>query len=109
MSDAILHTARLWRWTGGAGSGAGNWFFLTIDGAAGEDLSEMAAMRRLELGTRRGFGSVKVRAQVGLTEWSTSCFPDKARGGWLLPVKAAIRKAEDLGEGDRVTAELRIA
>jgi hypothetical protein len=27
-------------------------------------------------------------------------FPSKSDGGWLLPVKAAVRKAEGIGEGD---------
>ena len=109
MNDTIRHTAPLWPWTGGKSANAGNWFFVTIDGAVGEDLSALAAMRRLELGAARGFGSVKVRTRIGLTEWRTSCFPDKARGGWLLPVKAAIRKAEGLAGGDTATVELRIA
>ena len=36
-SEHVSHTGRLWRWTGGSGSGT--WHFLTIDGAAGEALS----------------------------------------------------------------------
>ncbi|QOV92362.1 DUF1905 domain-containing protein [Humisphaera borealis] len=33
--------------------------------------------------------------------WQTSVFPDKKRGAFLLPVKAAVRKAEHLIIGDR--------
>ena len=59
-------------------------------------------MRRLEGGRKRGWGSMKVRATVGDTSWETSIFPAKEMGGWLLPVKAAVRKAEGLVAGDMV-------
>ena len=96
--ESIRHSTPLWRWSGGSG---GNCFFLTIDGEAGEVLSATRLMRRLETGTTRGFGSMRVSARVGEHRWSTSVFPQK-EGGWLLPVKAAIRRAEHMGEGDRV-------
>lgn len=104
MSESIHHTATLWRWSGGAG---GNWFFLTIDGAAGEALSGTALMRRLESGRARGFGSLRVTASIGGSRWQTSVFPQKGKG-WLLPVKAAVRRAENLGEGDTVELALEI-
>ncbi len=102
-SEHLRHTSRLWRWTGGANNGT--WHFLTIDGAAGEALSGTAIMRKLE-GTARGFGSLKVKAQIGGTDFATSVFPSKSDGGWLLPVKAAVRKAEGIGEGDDVEVSL---
>ena len=57
-------------------------------------------MRRLE-GMARGFGSLKVTATIGETSWRTSVFPSRETG-WMLPVKAAVRKAEALSEGDEV-------
>ncbi|HRE33573.1 MAG TPA: DUF1905 domain-containing protein, partial [Sphingopyxis terrae] len=50
----------------------------------------------------------KVRATVGDTRWNTSVFPHKESGGWLLPVKAAVRKAEGLTEGDVVTVTVSL-
>ncbi len=98
MSDACYeHTATLWRWSGGAN--ATDWFFATIDGVVGEALSATALMHRLETGRRAGFGSVKVTVCVGETEWRTSAFPSKAQG-WMVPIKAAVRKAEGLAEGE---------
>ena len=102
--DRVEHTASLWRWTGG---GAASWFFLTIGGASGEALSAIALMRRLELGQARGFGSLKVTAQIGESRWQTSVFPQKGEG-WMLPVKASVRRAEGLGEGDEVALILEI-
>ena len=102
QGERIAHTGPLWRWTGASGSAS--WFFITIDGAAGEALSGTALMRKLE-GGGRGFGSLKVRATIGGSTFATSVFPQKGEG-WLLPVKAAVRKAEGIGEGDRVTVLL---
>lgn len=95
-------SARLWRWQGASGNGS--WHFLTIDGETGEALSGVALMRRLE-GTGRGFGSLRVKARIGGTAFATSVFPGKDRG-WLLPVKQAVRRAEDLAEGDLVDVAL---
>jgi hypothetical protein len=94
----------LWRWTGA--SGAGTWHFVTISGEAGEALSATALMRRLE-GLSRGFGSLKVTATIGETRWKTSVFPSREQG-WMLPVKAAVRKAEGLGDGDEVALVLEV-
>ncbi|MFZ1743213.1 MAG: DUF1905 domain-containing protein [Pontixanthobacter sp.] len=104
MTETITHTANLWRWTANNGV---SWFFLTIDGEAGEALSGTALMRRLENGTKRGWGGIKVSAKIGGSEWQTSVFPQKAEDGWLLPVKAAIRKAEAMDEGSEAAVTLR--
>ena len=96
--ERIRHSAPLWRWSSDNGV---SWFFLTVDGEAGEALTATRWMRRLETGSSRGFGMIKVRATIGDSSWSTSVFPQK-EGGWLLPVKAAIRRAEGTVEGDIV-------
>lgn len=103
MDEHLIYSGPLWRWTSAATSTS--WYFVSIDGEAGEALRATALMRKLE-GLGRGFGSLKVRARIGDTAFATSVFPNKTSGGWLLPVKAAVRKAETLGEGDTVTVEL---
>lgn len=55
----------------------------------------------------RGFGSLRVEVTLGATTWRTSVFPDKARGTFVLPVKRAVRVAENLTAGD--TARFRLA
>ena len=106
MNDVVTHSSVLWVWTGG--NNGGTWHFMTITGDAGEAIAAHEAIRRLEFGKGRGFGSVKVRATIGDTRWNTSVFPSKETGGYILPVKLAVRKAEDLAEGDaaEVTLEL---
>ena len=102
--ETIAHTGSLWRWTGA--SRTGTWHFLTIDDEAGEALSGTAVMRKLE-GMSRGWGSLKVVATIGESRWSTSVFPSKDTG-WILPVKASVRKAEGLVEGEAVEVVLEL-
>lgn len=53
-----------------------------------------------------GWGVVPVEVQIGNTTWTTSLFP---KGNlYLVPLKADIRKAEALEEGDDVTIHLTI-
>ncbi|MDE2435531.1 MAG: DUF1905 domain-containing protein [Sphingomonadales bacterium] len=101
--EHLLHTGTLWRWTGGNG---GSWHFITIDGEAGDALSGTALMRRLEKSIG-GFGSLKVRARIGDSTFATSVFPSKELG-WILPVKASVRKAEGIGEGDTIEVTLAV-
>ena len=104
MTEHITHTGPIWRWTTPAAPAA--WHFITIDGEAGEALSATALMRRME-GMSRGFGLLKVTAQIGDSTFKTSLFPSKELG-WLLPVKAAVRKAEGVSEGDVVAVVLEV-
>ncbi len=106
MNETVSITTPLWMWH--SAEGTGSWHFLTIAGDEGQAIRDHEVMRRLELGSGRGFGSVKVIARIGTSEWRTSVFPSKESKGWLLPVKKAIRKAEDLAEGDEVTVELEL-
>jgi len=106
MDEEVSCKVRLWRWVGGSGSA---WHFASICGEPAEALAGTALMRRLE-GLGRGFGSLRVRATIGNTTWQTSVFPQKSAdgaAGWILPVKAAVRKAEGLAEGDEAAVTLR--
>lgn len=87
--------AELWEY-----DGQGAWHFVTVPAELSEDL-------RTDAGPRRGFGSVRVRATVGGSTWSTSVFPSKD-GPFVLPVKKAVRLAEDLEAGDSVAVELLV-
>jgi hypothetical protein len=49
---------------------------------------------------------VPVLAEVGDTEWETSLWPKD--GGYVVPLKDAVRHAEDLEEGEVVTIRLTV-
>ena len=65
-----------------------------------------ARLHRLEFGTQRGFGSVKVIAQIGDTQWKSSVFPQAKQSEWVLLVSKKVMRAEDLTEGDRLEVSL---
>ena len=106
MTETHTLTTQLWIWT--TDKAPASWHFLTLDGEMAEAIHALALMRRLEGGRKRGWGSMKVRATVGDTSWDTSIFPAKDIGGWLLPVKLAVRKAEGLVAGDLVRVVVEV-
>lgn len=79
--------------------------YVIVPGTAAEEIRAHELMRRMELGKRRGFGSVKVVVHLGEHSWNTSVFPQK-EGTWFLPIKAQFRRAEGLEEHDPVSVEL---
>lgn len=94
----MIHvTAPLWLWTGESAS----WYFITVP----EELSD--EIRAHSLGNRAGFGSVRVEATIGDVSWRTSVFPQKS-GGYLLPVKADVRRRADIAAGDEVSLTLEL-
>jgi Domain of unknown function (DUF1905) len=100
LTETHTVTTPLWIWT--SDKAPASWHFLTIDGEVAEAIHALALMRRLESGRRRGWGAMKVSATIGDTNWETSIFPANDVQGWMLPVKAAVRKAEGLVTGDTV-------
>jgi hypothetical protein len=87
--------ASLWLHQGDAG-----WHFLTLPTEVADEIDEVTSEQR------RGFGSVRVRARIGSTAWATSIFPDTKAGSFVLPVKKAVREAEDIADGDTVDVTL---
>lgn len=105
MSDTVRFSAPLLIWTNHTeNSSAG---YVVVPQPAADAIAGHELVRRLELGKRRGFGSVRVTVRVGGSEWQTSVFPQKD-GTWFLPVKVAVRRAEGLEEGDTVEVELEL-
>ena len=54
-----------------------------------------------------GWGVIPVTGTIGVTSFTTSLFPKD--GGYLLPIKDAVRRAEGLDVGDRLTVTLVVA
>lgn len=86
----------LWEYPGDA-----PWVFVTLPTDLADDVADRVR-------TGPGFGSVRVAARIGATEWSTSLFPDSRSASYLLPVKRAVRTAEGLEIGDEVGVSLHV-
>ena len=90
-------TAELWEWEGKAA-----WHFVSLPEDVTDEIDERHGA------DAGGFGSVKVEVTIGSTTWHTSIFPDSKRGTFILPVKKAVRTAEDLADGAMAEVRLRV-
>ncbi|MFI7601459.1 DUF1905 domain-containing protein [Actinoplanes sp. NPDC049681] len=95
----IVFDAELWIWDARRGD---SWTFVSLPAEESETVRDMTE------GVRRGFGSLRVRARIGATTWTTSIFPDKGRAAYVLPVKKAVRRAQHLDPGHTTTVEVEL-
>ena len=95
----IKQRAKLWMYP----SETAQWYFISITEKSADGL------RKSQVGKKRtGWGSIKVRVTVGKSTWDTSVFPEKGSKTYLLPVKASVRKIEDISVGDTVLVQLEL-
>ena len=78
------------------------WHFVTIPPKISAEIKARFAKQRV------GWGSIPVTVTLGKTIWKTSIFPDKKSGGYLLPLKANIRKKEGIEAGKTVSFTLAV-
>ena len=91
----LTFTGEVVEWRGPA-----PYFFLAMPPEESGDLKEAA--RGLEY-----WGQVAVEARIGETAFTTALFPKD--GVYLLPLKAAVRKAEGIEVGEQLEATLALA
>lgn len=91
-------TATVWKYPGQAG----NWYFVSLP------KKEAQKIKAAYIGKRKGWGSIRVLAQVGETEWATSIFPDKKMDTYLLPIKASIRKKQGITTQKKVRISITL-
>ncbi|MDO8364390.1 MAG: DUF1905 domain-containing protein [Actinomycetota bacterium] len=97
--SAYEFTAPLWKWQG---DGTASWRFVTLPFDVTDEIDDITT------GRQGGFGSVPVKVTVGRTTWTTSVFPSKEQKSFILPVKAPVRKAEGLSDGNAVAVHLEL-
>ena len=78
-----------------------SWYFTSVPPELSEEIREIPR-------PYRGFGSVRVRARVGGSEWATSIFPSSSEGTYVLPLKKKVRDAEGLVDGGPVRVRLEV-
>ncbi len=83
-------------------AGPSAWHFLSVPKKLSGELKNRYNDRT------RGFGSLPVKIKIGDTQWRTSIFPDSKTSTYLLPVKLAVRKKENIFEGSMVSCEISI-
>jgi hypothetical protein len=85
----------VWFWRGPA-----PWHFVTVpdDGCA--------ALHAASPAVTYGWGMIPAGVRIGATSWSTALWPKD--GGYIVPVKAWVRRAEAIELGDVVTVRLTV-
>jgi hypothetical protein len=80
--------------------GPAPWFFVTVPESQSGDLRAISGF------VTYGWGCIPARVRIGKTEWKTSLIPKDCC--YLVPIKASVRNAENLEEGDNVTIWLEV-
>jgi hypothetical protein len=65
-------------------------------------------IKEISEGLTNGWGSLKVEATIGSTIWRTSIFPDSKTGFFDLPLKAEVRKKNNLEVATLVKVHLNV-
>ena len=86
-------TGEVWFWRGPS-----PYHFVTVPEPESEQLRATAAL------VTYGWGMIPVQLRVGSTRATTSLFPKD--GGYVVPLKDAVRAAEGIAVGDTVTVRL---
>lgn len=80
--------------------GPAPYYFVRVPDEESADIQQVASMATY------GWGVIPVEARVGEVAFETSLFPKD--GGYLLPLKNAVRKPQGLGSGDEVAVEMTV-
>jgi hypothetical protein len=94
----VVFDAELWLWDARRTDA---WIFVSLPADDSEEIRDLTG------GLRRGFGSVRVRATIGTSTWTTSIFPS-SQAGYVLPVKRPVRVAQALDVGDKATVTVEL-
>jgi hypothetical protein len=81
----IDFSSKIWFWRGPA-----PWYFVTVPAKQSSDLKAVSGS------VTYGWGMIPVHVRIGKTRWQTSLFPKD--GLYIVPIKASVRKAENLEE-----------
>ena len=90
-------TAKVWLYTGSAA-----WHLLTVPKQLSKEIKDNFGA------LAGGWGALPVKVTVGVTRWQTSLFWDNQLGAYILPLKAKVRKQEQIKAHSRVGVGLEL-
>ncbi len=97
MQKEYHFEAKVWVYPGKAA-----WYFVTLPTEMATAINYFFSMEK------RGWGSLPVEATIGSTTWKTSIFPDKKSNSYLLPLKAEVRKKEQMKDGSLISVAVKL-
>jgi hypothetical protein len=80
--------------------GPAPYYFVPVPADESANIREVAAIATY------GWGVIPVEARIGEVTFKTSLFPKD--GGYLLPLKNAVRKPQGISAGDSVIVEMTV-
>ncbi|GAA2104229.1 hypothetical protein GCM10009841_22000 [Microlunatus panaciterrae] len=91
----FVFTGRVIEWRGPS-----PFYFIPVPDKESSDIREVAAIATY------GWGVIPVEARIGEVAFTTSLFPKN--GGYLLPLKDAVRRPQGLSVDDQVQVEMTV-
>ncbi|GAA4122338.1 DUF1905 domain-containing protein [Knoellia locipacati] len=91
----LAFEAEVWEWRGPA-----PYHFVSVPDELCDEVRDAAEV------VSYGWGMVPVAVSIGDTSWTTSLWPKD--GGYVVPLKDRVRRAEQVELGDVVAVELRV-
>lgn len=95
MNIELEFSGEIWCWRGPA-----PWYFVTVPEA------ECREIKAISGAVTYGWGMIPASVRIGQSAWETALWPKD--GSYIVPIKASVRKAENLDEEDWVTVQLEI-
>ncbi len=80
----------------------GGWYFVSLPKEISDEI------RSLFKSEEEGWGRLKAVAKIGNTEWNTAIWFDSKKETYLLPLKAEIRKKENIGTEKQIATVIWI-
>jgi len=91
----LSFSGEVWYWRGPA-----PFYFVSVPPTQAQELREVMPA------VTYGWGMIPARLRLGETEWETALWPKD--GGYIVPLKVAVRKKEGVEEGDVVTITMDV-
>ena len=91
----FVFTGRVIEWRGPS-----PYYFVPVPDEESTDIREVAALASY------GWGVIPVEARIGEVVFTTSLFPKD--GGYLLPLRNAVRKSQGLAADEEVAVEMAV-
>lgn len=89
----LVFSGEIWEWRGPA-----PFYFVTVAEDVAEELQDLSPALTY------GWGMIPATVTVGATTFRTSLWPKD--GGYVVPLRDHVRRAEQVAEGDIVTISL---
>ena len=96
-TNTYTFKAKVWIYAGPTA-----WHFVTLPKKLAAEIQMFHGQQK------KNFGSIGVAACIGKTQWKTSIFSDTESGSFVLPLKADVRKKENIAAEKTISVALYI-